>query len=647
MTTPVGCTLYVDGARVADGAPADPDAAPTALSGLSVSWGRGTTIDQVEPSTCSFELMDPAGGSSFLDLLYTGARIDVTAAGVLPAAGVPVNIGGDFEQAAPGSVPPFTGITPAGAATITATRAHGGAQSAALTPTGRYAWADIPPAPPSIDPSAWDHYPTAVPGQTWTFGVYLIVPAGGYVNRTAVLYPGPNGAAAPSGGAASTRYDPAAPSWRAAPLSWTAPAGSAGKWPGLRVTVALAVWDTIWGYPAGTAWSGLGAESWADWGVGYLDDVTMAPPAGPAAREVTVFSGRVTDLSAGWEFQGPGAVVCSVTAADFTADLAQRDVGAAPWPAETLAARFAHIVTAAGVAIPYTIAPTLRNWRISWLDVDRQQAMPLLQDLATSVDGVLWSATHRTTGPYLWLADPRVNSALYVLQEGPDGLVHVVPTEALDSAIEMDACDVLLEPVVFKQSVSDVSTRVSITWQDQTVDDGGLPSPTERTDVVVDADLEEALGTRSVSVSTLLTTADDALAVATLILARLSLQSWRVGGLTWETDATDGDGGMTPDQVGRALDLLDGTRRLTAPILLSNLPTWTPSGGATLQLLLQGGTYTYEGGQWTLELTTSSAAAQGTSLAWQDLDTAWAWTEFDPGIAWTDLYGVTTPTEGP
>lgn len=647
MTTPVGCTLYVDGVRVADGAPGDPDAAPTALSGLAVNWGRSTTIDQVEPSTCSFELLDPPGQSSFLDLLYTGARIDVVAAAVTTTTGDPVNIGGDFEAAAPGSVPPWTSITPAGAAAVTAAKAHGGAQSAALTPTGGYAAADIPPAPPSIDPTAWDHYPTAAPGQTWTLSAWVLVPPGASITLSAVLYPGPTAPAAPAGAAVTVLYDPAAPGWRLVSVHWTAPAGSAGKWPGLRCAVSLATWSAIRGYPAGTTWAGLGAETWADWGTAYIDDVTIAPPAAPAVREVTVFSGRVTDLSAGWggqaavvdglAFRGEDAVVCTVTAADFTADLAQRDVGAVPWPAETLAARFAHVLTAAAVSVPYTIAPTLRNWRVSWLDVDHQEALPLLQDLATTVDGVLWAATHRTTGPYLWLADPRATSALYTLTEGPDGIVRITATAALDGAVELDACDVLIEPVVWKQAVSDVSTRAAVSWQDQTVDDAGLPSPTEETEVIVDADLEVTLGTRAAKVSTLLTTAADARLVAQLILARLSLQSWRVGGLTWETDATDE---MTPDQVDRTLDLLDGTRRLAAPILLTNLPTWSPNGGATLPLLLQGGTYTYEGGQWTLELTTSSAAAQGTSLPWNQLDPTWAWNEFDPAIAWTDLTGV-------
>jgi hypothetical protein len=121
-----------------------------------------------------------------------------------------------------------------------------------------------------------------------------------------------------------------------------------------------------------------------------------------------------------------------------------------------------------------------------------------------------------------------------------------------------------------------------------------------------------------------------------LLLARLHLASWRVGGLTWLTDPAD----LDPDRTGRVLDLLDGTRRLGAAILLTNLPAWAPSGGATLPLLLQGGTYTFDDGEWALNLTTSSAAAQGSALPWTDLDPSWAWNEFDPTIDWADLVGV-------
>jgi hypothetical protein len=640
VTSPIGCTLYVDGVRVADGHPGEQTTAPAALTGLSVNWGRETTVDQVEPSTCTFDVMDAAGGGSFLSLLYTGARVDVVADGTVPGTGNPVNLDGGFELAAAGSTPPWANIT--GTAKVTAAQAHTGAQAASLATTATgFAGANIPPAPPSTDPTAWDHVPTVQAGQAWTVSAWVQVPPGGTFSRSLVLFTRPNDVGAVTGAAASTSFDPAAPTWHQISIPWTAPASAAGKWLGLRIAPAAGTWKAIHGYPATTPWTGV-AGSWADWATGYVDDVQFSPPDAATRRDVTVFSGRITDLDAGWS-NDTGTVVCAVIAADFTADLAQRDVGAAPWPAETLAARFARIVAAAHVTVPYTIDPTLKPWVVSWLDVDRQACWDLLADLATSVDGVLWSATHRVTGPYLHLWDPRTGSALYVLAEGDDGLIHISGTDALDAAIALDACDVLLEPVAWKQAVSDVSTRVKVGWQEQTVDEGGLPAPTDQTEVIVDAALEVRLGTRAANVATLLTTSSDAQAIGLLLLARLRLQSWRVSGLVWLTQANNV--AMTADQVGRALDLLDGTRRLAAPILLDNLPAWapTPSGAASLPLLLQGGTYTFDDGGWALNMTTSSAAAQGSSLAWQDVDPAWAWNEFDKTIDWADLVGVAAP----
>jgi hypothetical protein len=642
MSTPVGCTLYVDGARVADGTPGDPEAAPTALSGLSLSWGRTTTVDQVEPSTCSFELMDPPGGGSFLNLLYTGARVDVVASAAVPGQpGQPVNVDGGFEAAATGIDLHWTNLYSGHYGQATAARAHTGAHSATIidrsaTPNAvTFDSGVIPPAPPSSDPSAWDHIPVLHNGDVWTAAAWLYPPIGGTVAVQAAVYASPSAQASRYG----TRLDlpwQQAQSWQPAALTYTGGTGADdGKWLGVGLTLTFAAWNAIGAIPAVT-WAAA-PGSWADWRGWSVDDVAVIPPDDAAPRrDVLVFSGRVTDLVAGWD-ESPPAVVCGVTAADFTADLAQRDVGAEPWPAEHLDDRFYRIVTAADMPVRYSIEPSLADWRVSYLDVDRQQAWPLLADLATSVDGVLWAATHRTTGPYLWLADPRVQAALYELYLGDDGLVHVAPTSSVDRAIEVDACDVLLGPVLWRQAVSDVTTRVAVSWQDQTVDpDTLLPAPTERNSTVVDATLEARLGTRRAAVSTLLTTADDAVEVAALLLGRLHLQSWRVGGLTWRTDLTD----MNPDQVVRTLDLLDGTRRLGAAVLLTNLADWSPTGGGTLPLLLQGGQYTFEDGQWTLELVTSSAASQGASLPWTALDPTWAWNEFAPDVAWTDLAGV-------
>ena len=56
-----------------------------------------------------------------------------------------------------------------------------------------------------------------------------------------------------------------------------------------------------------------------------------------------------------------------------------------------------------GVTPTATIDEGLRDLIVSWLDVDHQPAGWLIAELAAGVDGVLWSATHASTGPYLWI----------------------------------------------------------------------------------------------------------------------------------------------------------------------------------------------------------------------------------------------------
>ena len=65
----------------------------------------------------------------------------------------------------------------------------------------------------------------------------------------------------------------------------------------------------------------------------YVDDATVLAPAAGTVHTVLVFSGRVTNLAATWDGDRPAL---EVTAADFTADLANRDVGDEPWDVEAM-----------------------------------------------------------------------------------------------------------------------------------------------------------------------------------------------------------------------------------------------------------------------------------------------------------------------
>lgn len=76
---PATCELWVDGLPYQD----TPDpTAPVALTELRVTWGRTSTLDQPEPSGCSFLVLDPPGGQRFDQGIKLGSVVKVwTASG--------------------------------------------------------------------------------------------------------------------------------------------------------------------------------------------------------------------------------------------------------------------------------------------------------------------------------------------------------------------------------------------------------------------------------------------------------------------------------------------------------------------------------------------------------------------------------------
>jgi hypothetical protein len=161
---------------------------------------------------------------------------------------------------------------------------------------------------------------------------------------------------------------------------------------------------------------------------------------------------------------------------------------------------------------------------------------------------------------------------------------------------------------------------------------------TERTEQVVNAALEAVYGTRRIGITTQLQAAADARAVASRVLARTALDGWRATGLTLDDDLLD-----TYADAALEFLLLDGTRRIGAGLLVTDLPAWSPVGG-DLALYVEGGTYTFpEGGGWVLNLTVSPPQGQGASAAWADLDPTWTWDQMHPAMTWTDLIGTAGP----
>lgn len=631
MSTGVSCTVLIDGERAADGSPGDDLSGPVILDDLAIAWGRSDTMSQPEADTCSFAVMDQLGGETFLDRYTTGRRVDVIARGLTnPAPGDATFVNPGFESTL------VTWQATNGTAARSSARVHGGASSLRLTPTvaGQAATLLLAPGelqPAGTNPDAWDEIPTTTtPGELWRVTLSVWLPASSAVAVRPALFSGPYASAGVPTGDAWHSY------------------GGVGGWTTIDVEIAVGIADRWVGLqlvfdPTGPSWAEVPplltwdtvdpTFAWDEYGVAYVDDAQVLSPDTGSSRGVLVFSGRITDTSASWD-DSTSSPVAKVTAVGFTADLQNRLVGDEPWPVEDVELRAHRILDLAGLPISIDIDPALDDTLLSYRDVDRQGATGLLQQVATSVDGVLWHAVHQSIGAYLRLEDPASRAAL--LQLALDGgLIVIVQGGDPADSIDLSACLVLRDPVTWVRDVSDVVTRVSVSWLVQGVDDGGLPTTSEASELVVDAELEARYGTRNASISTQLQAAADAQAVAQRVMARSAPESWRASGLTIDDDDVD----PTLDGIELLLLLLDGTSRIGAAIVLGELPSWTPAG-ASVGVYLEGGSYRFVGGRWVLDLTVSASTGLGESAAWDELDPAWTWDQWSPEITWDDLRGV-------
>lgn len=632
MTAAIACQVYVDDALMADTADEFLASTPTVLAGLSVTWGRNTVVDQPGTAECSFTVRDRGGDADYLGLLHTGHPVQVWASSDLSSGDAPINIAqdGGFEDA---SIPVARRAYAAAGAVAYTSAAHSGVR--ALRVDGHVAGtarAFIGPLPFDTATDAWDDTPKTLTGQEWTIQA-AVRPA--LAARTTVAPWLPTSPAAGAGGSVLPGgvVLPAG-QWSTYAQSWAVSAADpAGTWVGVAVTLSDFVpwvsWPGTWVAQTGT---------WQDLGTSVVDDVAvLAPPV--AQRTVLVFTGRITSLTA--RAAGGGGVTVDVSAADWTADLANDAIGDDPWLAQPLSTRVARILALTGSGVTADIDTFPAGQQVSWVDVDSQPAMDLLSDLAISADAVLWSAWHGSRGFYLWFEDPANRAALKVLAVDPDtGYVEIVGGTRPSNGIYLPSCSIALDPIQVVQDVSDVLTRVDVGWQEQTLDEDGLPSPTDRNYLLVDAAAEAEFGQRRVQVGTQLTTQAAAQTIASRVLARSRGLGWRADGFTWDTRLPDE---FTDADRRAAMDLLDGTLRIGAPLVIDDMPDWAPSG-PVLVSYLEGGTYTFEGGRWTFDLNLSPSGQTGASARWVDLPTTWTWRMFDPGLVWLDLLGTTVGT---
>jgi hypothetical protein len=615
----------------------------TALDGLQVSWGRDGPNEQPGPAVCDFEVIDPDAGDSFLDVVHVGSHITVYATGEIAASTQQTT----YDN---GSFAGLAGPVPATHAELFNATAFYSYESIALQPPAtvtapNYPGIIVPPRVFVTDglPTAWDSIPKASINEQWRVHVYIAAQAGVSFTIGLVAYATPHAGAYQNGFAYTMPGNTGTSTggYQTFDLTATITALPVPAWLAIRVDFGDPYIGARWNEQVGDwqsnpyTWNSnkpLGFRM-------YVDDFALYPPTA-TARRVMVFDGSASDIVITPDTATQISVKC--TAADIGAELGNRVIGDDPWPAQSMITRANRIMTLAGLPLSnLTVDPPLDSLSVSYRDVDAQPSFQLLQDLAQTVGGTLWTAIHVTTGSYMWVENPanRVSVKQFSDTDGP------VTITGGGNAKPLSACDILMEPVSWEQDTGDVITVVALTWQEQTTDDDGLPAPTERTIIVQDDDAISTYGTRRLSYATELTNSTDATALAERLLNSARSIGWRMDGVTLDTLAMPEEIGSIDDTTRAALflDLLDGTIRMGYGLYLIDLPAYAPRG-AVNGAYVDGGKYTYAAGGWALDLTMTPSGGQGQSATWQDMTRQnWAWRDFDSSIRWVDCFGTAVP----
>lgn len=324
----------------------------------------------------------------------------------------------------------------------------------------------------------------------------------------------------------------------------------------------------------------------------------------PDGSTIYVFVGTVTDLAVTRDEAGD--TIIKVTAIDYTARMSAISMGDTPWPQQSSQARWQAINDAIPTGVEVSIPNTVPNVTMAAMDVDNQSIAQVVEDFAWGLGRVPWPITTFASGSLTVLA------AGYKFTSGvfPPSAVNDTRASRRDPVyglttttrvVCIDACDIDLDGTEFTTNPDDVRQPIRVTY-------GG--SGTEGTynldnvGVVVDQ-------SRRFDVTSGVAAGSGPATVAGQWLRQMADWDdyfdapWRAGAVRVDADSVTGI-----DQFDQVLDLLlDFTRRIDRPVLLQQLPTWTPWRAATDHThepnvvgRAQGGTYTFTEGRWVLEV---------------------------------------------
>ena len=556
------------------------DNEPTALDGLSISWGRTSIVDQPETSTLSMDIALPtAQAAAMVDTITVGSTVEVTAVQTDP-------------------IPPLLIIKDATHRTVTGATVTGGPEELRLTVIDSSCYVTLRPAA-WLTSGRWTNTERVRVAADYLFTADLSVTTGYVVSIRPVFH------------TSAVSTDPVEyGDWQEIPyftgtqsvaLTLRPDRRQIGKWISLEIEFA-----------ANSSWSGVELR---------LTNPKLTRLTSTSAI-ADVFTGRITDTHVQYN-QRLDRPVLQVIAADVSAPLSNTRIGGDPWPKETATKRVERILTAAGSSQAAEFLGAPSTLQLAAVDIDSQPAWALLQGVADSTGTILWIADT------LWYEDPSNRASLYRFTVPTTGPAYLEVSAA--AAVKLPAGVFDRNSARVQRNPGDVATEATVRWADLEARDGEMVR-VDREVTVHNHALAAQIGVHQISVSTDLTTAAAAQDLAGDLLALAAPAGFFLTGLTWDTRVPQTD-------AAQVITALDARARIGLPLIITNVPEWVP-GSPALPVYLEGGNYTYQRGRWILDLITSKTSLSAPSIAWADLPAALTWARLSD-LTWDQISSAT------
>ena len=605
MTSPY-CSIYLDDEPLATDAQSLSNRDITVLDALSVKWGRSTRLDQPDPTTltASIALPDDARARDALEKIAPGRRISVTATSTDAPADTDTSI--PLPDSAWDATARLSGST----LFVEKTPAR------VLAPQRSFIAGNT-------NPAAWNTLPTVVAGQAFTVRLHMTIPPFVGVNIIPAYWRSPaRDDYQLNLQTHETKSDTAFQTIDTV-FTWSAPKSAIGTYVGLKIDVT-GHGARFKDLPSAFSDTPQKWESFTRLSLGSLSITS----ASQGARTATVFDGRITSAITTWD-ERLSRPVLRITGADILTTLANKVIGAEPWPTETLSNRLTRIVAATDVGLSVVADPVPGAMLLRARDVDAAGLLDLIRESATSTGAILWPSAARGVGQFLYLEDQRNRKSLYTLRIPQTGNAW---TDVNTRANQLPASGLLRDGVNMCRDTTDLATEVIVRWESAILNEKQELEWTTHEERATDPERVATYGARTLSISTQLTSQAEASALAFYYLTATAPGGWTIPAITLN-DALD----VVPTRV--LMSTLDASTRIGLPIVITGCANWIP-GSPNIPVYLDGGTITREHGHWVHDLTLTRAATASRSITWGEMPTHARWNQFTR-ISFADLSSTT------